>query len=186
MHRLKQRTDKILELTKRLERKGLYLIARVIVLLLLGSILFFPVELRIMLATPVLLGAILFANIILAIVLLTDLLYSQQKSVGALAAKYIYLTACIIMAYGLFYYINSTLIQPPGIQYTFDTYAQNDLERDIFYFSGTTYLTIGYGDVVPVGVYARTAAVAEAFTGSLINLIVIGKAFQNMTAKGGS
>ena len=71
MHRIKQRTDKMLELLKRLERKGLYLIARVIVLLLFGSILFFPVELRIMLATPVLLGAILFANIILAIILLS-------------------------------------------------------------------------------------------------------------------
>ncbi len=185
MRRLRPHTDKILELTKRLERKGLYLIARMIVLLFLGSILFFPEELKVMLTVPTLLGVILFANILLAIVLLTDLLYSQQKSVGALAVKYIYLTTCLILAYGLFYYIDANFLQPPGIYWS-TQYGTPSLERDVFYFSGTTYFTIGYGDILPVGIYAHTAAVVEAFTGSLINLVVLGKAFQNMAAKNSS
>lgn len=180
----RERSDKILELTKRLEHKGLYLIARVIVLLLLGSILFFPDELKSMLAVPALLGAILFANILLAVVLLTDLLYSQQKSIGALAVKYIYLTTCLMLAYGLFYYINANFLQPPGLHWG-ATYEKAELERDVFYFSGSTYFTIGYGDISPVGINSRIAVVAEAFTGCLINLVVLGKAFQNMAAKNG-
>ncbi len=184
MHHREARSDKILELTKRLERRGLYLIARVIVLLLLGSIFFFPDELKSMLAVPALLGAILLANILLAVVLLADLLYSQQKSVGALAVKYIYLTACLMLAYGLFYYIDANFLQPPGLHYT-TSYIGPQLERDVFYFSGSTYFTIGYGDIAPVGIYARMVVVAEAFTGCLINLVVLGKAFQNMAAKSG-
>ncbi len=171
--------DKVLELTQRLEKKGLYLLARLVVLVLLFSILFFPSALHAMLSIPILLGLVLFANIILAIILLADLLYSPQKSVGSLAIKYIYLTSCLILAYGLFYYINATILQPPGLHYT-STYGAQELEYDVFYVSGATYFTVGYGDISPLGVYARTVAVAEAFTGCLVNLVVLGRAFQSM------
>ncbi len=177
-------SDRILELTKRLERKGLYLIARVIVLLLLGSILFFPNELQLMLGTPTLLGAVLFANIILALVLLTDLLYSQQKHVGALMIKYVYLTTCLILAFGIFFYINATILQPPGLHYT-NTYGPQKLEYDVFYLSGSTYFTIGYGDIAPMGIFARTVVVMEALCGCIVNLVVLGKAFQNMANRQG-
>ncbi|VVB57508.1 Ion channel [uncultured archaeon] len=175
----RENKDRILELTQRLEKKGIYLLARVVVLVLLFSILFFPSELKAMLNTPILLGAILFANAVLAIILLADLLYNPQKSIGSLAIKYIYLTTSLILAYGLFYYINATILQPPGVHYT-NTYGEPHLEYDVFYISGSTYFTVGYGDIAPLGVYARTASVAEAFTGCLVNLVVLGKAFQSL------
>ena len=81
--------DRILQLTQSLERKGLYLAARIVVLALLFCILFFPSELRVLLGIPLLLGAVLFANVALAVIMLVDLLYSPQKSVGSLAIKYI-------------------------------------------------------------------------------------------------
>jgi len=56
----------------------------------------------------------------------------------------------------------------------------HELESDVFYLSATTYYTIGYGDIVPIGNNARVGAVAEAFFGSLINLIVLAMAFQNL------
>jgi len=171
--------DKVLELTRRLERKGLYFIARVIVLLLLLSILFFPAELQALLNIPILLGLVLFANIVLVVILLADLLFSPQKSVGSLAIKYIYLTTCVILAFGLFFFINSTLLQPPGVHYTAG-YGGPRLEYDVFYLSGSTYFTIGYGDIAPIGVFARTAVVIEAFCGVIINLVVLGKAFQSI------
>ena len=116
---------------------------------------------------------------ILAVVLLTDLLYSQQKSVGSLMVKYVYLTTCLILMFGLFYFINATILQPPGLHYT-STYGTPNLEYDVFYLSGTTYFTIGYGDIAPLGIYARTSVVMEALCGCIINLVVLGKAFQNM------
>ncbi len=171
--------DRILRLTQSLERKGLYLVARIVVLALLVTILFFPSELRLLLGIPILLGVMLLANIALAIILLVDLLYSPQKSIGSLAVKYIYLTVCLILAYGLFYYVNANFLQPPGVHYT-STYGAQELEYDVFYISGSTYFTVGYGDIAPLGVYARTASVAEAFTGCLVNLVVLGKAFQSL------
>jgi len=171
--------DKVLELTNRLQKKGLYFIARVIVLLLLLSILFFPSELQAMLNVPILLGLVLFANLVLGVILLADLLFSPQKSVGSLAIKYIYLTTCLILAFGLFYYINATILQPPGLFYD-SNYGPPHLEYDVFYLSGSTYFTVGYGDIMPLGVFARTAAVLEAFCGLVINLVVLGKAIQTI------
>jgi hypothetical protein len=171
--------DRLLQLTKKLESKGIYLLARFVVLVLLFSILFFPLELKALLNMPFLLGAVLFIDVALAIILLVDLLYSPQKSIGSLAIKYIYLTLSLILAYGLLYYINATIFQPPGVAYS-NEYGEPNLEYDVFYISGATYFTVGYGDVAPFGAYARTISVLEAFTGYLVNLVVLGKAFQSL------
>jgi hypothetical protein len=45
---------------------------------------------------------------------------------------------------------------------------------DMIYFSGTTFTTLGYGDVVPVGTAARLLAVLEAATGFGFFAVVIG------------
>ncbi|MFH1307056.1 MAG: ion channel [Candidatus Micrarchaeota archaeon] len=161
---------------KQLEKRWIYLSARAVVLLLFGSILFFPEELLIALESPAILGVMLFATIIFAIILLGDLLTTRQKTVGSLMYKYVFLTFSIILAYGLFYYINATLFEPPGFGYLHP--GIHELERDVFYFSGVTYFTIGYGDITPVGANARTAAITEAFAGNVINLVVLATAFQ--------
>lgn len=47
--------------------------------------------------------------------------------------------------------------------------------RDFFFFSFVTLTTLGYGDIVPVGVPARVFAVLEAITGQLYIAVIIGK-----------
>lgn len=46
---------------------------------------------------------------------------------------------------------------------------------DFFYFSFVTLTTLGYGDIVPVGVPARVFAVLEAIVGQLYVAVIIGK-----------
>ncbi|MGH9027422.1 MAG: potassium channel family protein [Acidimicrobiia bacterium] len=45
---------------------------------------------------------------------------------------------------------------------------------DAVYYSGVTFLTLGYGDIVPTGPLAQILAVAEAFLGLGIVALVIG------------
>ena len=52
----------------------------------------------------------------------------------------------------------------PGLQNSFITYL---------YFSGTTFFTLGYGDVVPTGVWGRLLSVVEAGIGFGFLAIVI-------------
>jgi ion channel len=48
------------------------------------------------------------------------------------------------------------------------TFSINDPDfKDIFYFSGTTYTTVGYGDVVLIGT-GRTIAVVESLMGLVL------------------
>src|SRR5579871_4464913 len=44
---------------------------------------------------------------------------------------------------------------------------------DMIYFSGTTFTTLGYGDMVPAGTAARLLAVLEAATGFGLFAVVI-------------
>ncbi|MFA5108824.1 MAG: ion channel [Candidatus Micrarchaeia archaeon] len=164
------------EFVRQVQDRGVYFAARIIVLLLLGSILFFPEELVVALETPAILGILLFGTIVMVMVLLGDLLLTHQKSVSSLVYKYVFLIISVILAYGLFYYINATLLDPPGLHYWSSDIGK--LEQTIFYFSGTTYFTIGYGDITPVGMNAQIAAVSEAFVGTMINLVVLAMAFQ--------
>lgn len=167
-------------------QRGVYYIARLIVLFLFASLLFFPKTLNAALHQPPLLALLIVGPFVLAVTLLADLLLAHQKTVSSLIFKYFFLTLSIVLLYGLFFYVNATLLQAPGIHHT--TIKADDgtpitsptLEQDVFYLSATTYFTIGYGDVIPVGTYARVAAVFEAFTGSIINLIVLAMAFQRL------
>lgn len=168
-------------LVNKIEKRGIYLAARSIVVLLFGSILFLPQELEIALETPAILGVMLFGTCVMAIILLADLLMTRQKNIGSLMYKYFFLTISVILAYGLFYYIDATLLDPPGLE-SLKGGGEINLERDVFYFSGVTYFTIGYGDIVPTGI-AKTAAITEAFIGNVVNLIVLATAFQRWVSK---
>jgi potassium channel LctB len=164
------------QLVNKIEKRGIYLAARSIVMLLFGSILFFPKGLDVALQTPAILGIMLFGTCVMAIILLADLLMTRQKSIESLMYKYFFLTISIILAYGLFYYIDATLFDPPGLE-SLKGEGHIDLNRDVFYFSGVTYFTIGYGDIIPTGM-AKIATITEAFIGNVVNLIVLATAFQ--------
>ncbi len=163
------------------KRRAFYYLARLIVVVLFASILFFPHQLSTFLHNPPLLVLLIFGPLVLAVTLFVDLLHESQRSVGSLMFKYFFLTLSVILAYGLFYYVDATLIQPPGLHYS-AVLPDHELERDVFYLSATTYFTIGYGDITPLGTDARAAAVSEAFVGSIINLIVLAMAFQRLTS----
>lgn len=186
----KSRIEQIIEyLAGHFRERGIYYVARLIVLFIFASLLFFPEELRVALASPPLLALIIIGPFVLAVTLLADLLLAEQKNIGSLVFKYFFLTLSVILLFGLFYYVDATRLQPPGLHYAgIKTEAgmpisTNTLELDVFYFSATTYFTIGYGDITPMGTYARSAAVFEAFIGSIINLIVLAMAFQRFAAR---
>lgn len=71
----------------------------------------------------------------------------------------------LILAYALFQWGLSDPLNAPEKQQTFWTY---------FYMSGTTFVTLGYGDVVPLTGLGRILAVAEAGTGFLFLALIIG------------
>ena len=175
------------QVTSRIRNRALYYFARLVVIVLFASILLSPKWLEVFLGTPILLAVTILGTVLLAITLFADLLLEHQRTVSSIIFKYFYLTLSVILAFGLFFYLNSTMLQPPGLHYNSKDNASpgmpNDVEVDVFYLSATTYYTIGYGDIVPLGNNARTAAVAEAFIGTVINLIVLAIAFQNLNKK---
>ncbi len=184
------RLEEFIEQMARMFRtRGIYYIARLIVLFIFGSLLFFPQELTVALHDPTLLALLIGGPFVLAITLLADLLVAEQRTISSLIFKYFFLTLSVVLLFGLFYYVDATLLQPPGIHHTtIKTDAGvalpvPPLEADVFYLSATTYFTIGYGDVIPLGTYARVAAVFEAFTGNIINLIVLAMAFQRLASR---
>lgn len=175
------------KITSHIRHRALYYVARFIVIVLFASIVLSPKWLNVFLGTPALLALTILGTVVLAITLFADLLLEHQRTVSSIIFKYFFLTLSVILAFGLFFYLNATMIQPPGLHYSSKdaiVTAQHDLESDVFYLSATTYYTIGYGDVVPLGSYSRIAAIAEAFAGSLINLIVLAIAFQNLKREG--
>lgn len=71
----------------------------------------------------------------------------------------------LILAYALFQWGVSDPLQAPEKQQTFWTYL---------YMSGTTFVTLGYGDVIPLSLLGRILAVAEAGTGFGFLALIIG------------
>lgn len=176
--------DFLRDVHQRIKGRALYYIARLIVFALFISLLFFPGLLAALLGNQLSLGATILCTAILAITLFADLMFEHQRSITSIITKYLFLTLSVILLYGLFFYVNATQLEPPGIHYLQGLNGEHDIERDAFYLSGTTYYTIGYGDMVPLGGYARAAAVSEAAIGNVINLIVLAMAFLNFVKKG--
>ncbi len=133
--------DTLHDIADHAKRRAFYYAARLIVVLLFASILFFPLQLNSFLHNLPLLALLIFGPLVLAITLFIDLLRESQRSVGSLMLKYFFLTLSIILTYGLFYYVNATLLQPPGLHYVAGL-PEKGLERDVFYLSASTYFTI--------------------------------------------
>ena len=74
--------------------------------------------------------------------------------------------AGLIAGFALLHWsLGTVLTYPAGTDDSFGTYL---------YFSGTTFFTLGYGDVVPTGGFGRALSVAEAGIGFGFLAVVIG------------
>lgn len=83
----------------------------------------------------------------------------------------------VLMAFGLLYFVLSfhgvILIQTnAGVE----DVTTLSLLGDSLYFSGVTLLTIGYGDIIPVG-WGKLLAITEALIGYLLPVAVYLKIF---------
>jgi hypothetical protein len=73
--------------------------------------------------------------------------------------------AILVFAFGLLQWGLGSTISAPGKQITFGTYL---------YLSGTTFITLGLGDVIPLTGMARMLTVLEASTGFGFLALIIG------------
>lgn len=157
-------------------RKTLFYVARFIVLLFFLSILFFDGIFEFTLSNSFALYALVISIIVLVLALLYDLIYREKSSLVSLVANYFFLTLSMILLFGIIFYANAVKIDPPGF---YNTHPMV-LKKDVFYFSAVSYFTIGYGDIVPAGLNAKVLSVLEAFTGTVINLVVLALAFRTL------
>ncbi|MEM8964701.1 MAG: potassium channel family protein, partial [Acidobacteriota bacterium] len=71
------------------------------------------------------------------------------------------------------------LIEPGSFHFVDGTAAvvgsRNQLFAELNYFSFVTLLTVGYGDITPVGETVRKLALLEGLFGQLFPVVVIGR-----------
>lgn len=157
-------------------RRTIFYAARLIVLVFFFSILFFDKIFQFTLSNYFALYALIISLILLAMAMLYDLIYEEKKTLLSLVSNYFFLTLSMVLLFGILFFFNATRFQPPGFYNSHPEF----LDKDVFYFSAVTYFTVGYGDMVPAGVYAKTLAVFEAFIGNIINLVVLALAFRTL------
>lgn len=157
-------------------RRVIFYAARLVVLVFFFSILFFDRIFQFTLSNPYAIYALTASLVILSLTILYDLIYEEKKSLISLIGNYFFLTLSMVLLFGLLFYFNAIKFDPPGFYYSQPLY----LEKDVFYFSAVTYFTIGYGDMVPAGLNAKTLSVFEAFVGNIINLVVLALAFRTL------
>ena len=158
------------------DRRVLFYSARLIAGVFFISILFFDSILQFTLSNPLALAFIASVLAVLALTHLYELIYEAKTSLFGLVSTYFFLTMSVILLFGILYYVNAVEYQPPGMLSPYPMH----LEKDAFYFSSTTYFTIGYGDIIPIGANARTLSAFEAFFGNVINLVVLAMAFRTL------
>jgi hypothetical protein len=71
----------------------------------------------------------------------------------------------LIVGFGLLHWSIGTPLKEPDARITLQTYL---------YLSGTTFVTLGYGDVTPIGWLGRTLAVVESGLGFAFLAVIIG------------
>jgi len=91
----------------------------------------------------------------------------DDRVIGGLA---IYLLTVVLYAM-LHHHISA--VNPDN--YTFNNAPLALRWNDSLYFSTVIMTTVGFGDIVPIGPWARAAAMLEAFTGVILLVLFIGR-----------
>ncbi len=130
-----------------------------------------------------------FSISLLAVMIISILLFifrSTNVSFDSIFAAF-----TVYMMIGLFFAFLYTIIEKvhPG-SFSFpgnEKIILTDIKNELFYFSMVTIATLGYGDIVPAGSFARTVSVMEAVIGqffvAVIVAILVGKLISSETRK---
>jgi hypothetical protein len=75
---------------------------------------------------------------------------------------------------GLYYTLDNTRLK--SVEYNNKTIGFNEIAKlnknNYLYFSATTYFTIGYGDIVPKGLYLRTVTIIQMLIAHILNISI--------------
>jgi hypothetical protein len=118
--------------------------------------------------------------LLFAFITLSELrsLLKQKEVTGETISMSISVYLLIGLTWGLFYIVLHHL-QPQAFSLGVSTASGPQAEQQLFpvlvYFSLTTLATIGYGDITPVTLQARYAAVAEGITGQFYLAILVAR-----------
>lgn len=145
-------------------------ICRILTLLLLVGVTWDPVPgfLTKMMQNDAAVVLVFAALLTMTVILTYDFLTRTQRNWKQLIGKYLFLVLSIILLFGMFYVFLQTHTTDSGLR---SQYAYT-AERDAFYYSATTYFTVGLGDYNPYGA-AKTVTALEAAIGNLVNLVVL-------------
>lgn len=159
---------------KAIDYFNVFNVSRVITILLLLAIFLNPFFLEIFLESQYLIVVIIFALLVTSVTFGYDLVTKKIYGVSELVRKYFFLSLSIIMLFGIIYFIvfnydRTTLKAPYPI----------DALSDPFYFSATTFYTVGYGDIVPRH-GAKVVSVVQMILGSMVNLVVLALAIKRL------
>jgi potassium channel LctB len=113
----------------------------------------------------------------------------SPKHLGSLIGAYaLFVLAAVFTLSTLFFMVDIAHlgnIQYGGCSDTFDSStidANTHISRDYFYFASITFLSVGYGDICPMG-FAKTLAVLTAFAGHLVSVILVALVINNYLQK---
>ena len=80
----------------------------------------------------------------------------------------------LAMIFGEIYW-GIALYNPGAFHFPEDISTSVAARSGVFYFSLTTLTTVGYGDIVPIGPFARSLATMEGLLGQLYPAVLIGR-----------
>ncbi|AKL94208.1 Ion channel [Clostridium aceticum] len=95
------------------------------------------------------------------------------KRVLVLLVIYVVIVILNILSFAYLYIEHDSLVDTNGIITHSQNYKKPSLS-DAIYFSGVTYLTIGYGDITAVNKVGKLLTVLQGFSGVLINSLFTG------------
>jgi len=117
-----------------------------------------------------------FAIVIIFSEILSGKKITKETVFGALC---VYLL--IAVSYSSLFSIVETLA-PGSFQYNSAVYAGETLLRpfDMIYFSFTTLTTVGFGDIIPTNMYAKSVVILEEITGVLYLAAIVSRLVAGM------
>jgi len=98
----------------------------------------------------------------------------------------IYAALCVYLLIGLAYtyaYLIVEIVNPGSFLYNEAALVGETLGFNLSYFSFTTLTTVGFGDIVPVTIQAKSIVIVEEITGVLYLAAIVSRLIAGMSVK---